>query len=84
MDVVPLLIRNYDGRTTGKIYIFFFYFKIIVFTIDIISNQKMRHFLDITLSRNNGFYKPYIEPNHNLIYTNKNSNQRVSYLNRYK
>ena len=49
-------------------------FKDIGFDIDIETNSKEVHFLDITFDLNNGIYKPYKKPNERLLYINKSSN----------
>ena len=43
-------------------------FKDIVFSIEIETNSKVGDFLDITFNLNNGIYKPYKEPNDQLLY----------------
>ena len=56
-------------------------FKDIGFDIDIETNSKEAHFLDITFNLNNGIYKPYKKPNDRLLYINKSSNHPPQIIN---
>ena len=41
-------------------------------------NHKIVNFLDITLDLDSGTFKPYMKPNNNILYVNKNSNHPPS------
>ena len=45
-------------------------------TIDV--NSKVVDFLDVTLDLNSGLHKPYIKPNNNLLYVDRQSNNLPS------
>ena len=75
-------IRNVNGQQidhTRKNIIRIF--KDIGFDIDIETNSKEVHFLDITFNLNNGIYKPYKKPNDRLLYINKSSNHPPQIIN---
>ena len=75
-------IRNVNGQQidhTRKNIIRIF--KDIGFDIDIETNSKEVHFLDITFNLNNGIYKPYKKPNDRLLYINKSSKYPPQIIN---
>ena len=70
-----ILVRNVNGQQMDKkrktiIKIF----KDIAFSIDIQTNLKEVDFLDVTLSQQNGTYRPYKKPNNKLLYIHSSSN----------
>ena len=48
--------------------------------ITVEANKKIVNFLDITLDLSRDLYKPYMKPNNQLLYVNKNSNHPPSIL----
>ena len=49
--------------------------------ITIEANSKVVDFLDVTLNLNDGTYRPYMKPNNNPLYINKQSNHPPNVLN---
>ena len=63
-----VILRNVNGQQidrTRKSLIKIF--KDVGFSIDIETNSKVADFLDIIFNPNNDIYKPYKNPNHNII-----------------
>ena len=49
-------------------------------SITIEANHKVVNFLDVNLDLNTGLYKPFMKPNDNPVYVNKNSNHPPSII----
>ena len=69
-----------NGRKTSKIQNIIRAFKLLGLRIEIASNLKIVHFLDVTLNLNNGTFKPFTKSNSAPTYINIDSNHPSSFL----
>ena len=70
-----ILLRNTNGQLTDRIRKNVIkLFKEIGFKIEIETNLKILNFLDVTFNLANSTYRPYRDPNDNLLYIHTSSN----------
>ena len=74
-------LYRHDGQQADKICKEFYQlFKENGLSLEIECNLKIANYLDITLDLNNGTYKPYRQPNNEILYIHAKSNDPVNVL----